>query len=58
MDRDELVDLLMRSNRPEVVIIYRGERDRQFPVDMKPRSAVVNDVRAFVFPPAPAENEN
>ncbi len=58
MDREELVELLNRSDRPDVVMIYRGERDRQFPVELEYRSAVVNDVRAFVFPPAPAENEN
>lgn len=55
MDREELVELLNRSDRPDVVMIYRGERDRQFPVELEYRSAVVNDVRAFVFPPAPAE---
>ena len=58
MDREELVELLNRSDRPDVVMIYRGEKDRQFPVELEYRSAVVNDVRAFVFPPAPAENEN
>ena len=55
MDREELVELLNRSDRPDVVMIYRGEKDRQFPVELEYRSAVVNDVRAFVFPPAPAE---
>ncbi len=55
MDREELVELLNRSDRPDVVMIYRGERDRQFPAELEYRSAVVNDVRAFVFPPAPAE---
>lgn len=58
MDKDELIELLMRSDRPDVVMIYRGDKDRTFPVEQEPRSAVINDVRAFVFPPVPAENEN
>ncbi|MBS1369329.1 MAG: phospholipid carrier-dependent glycosyltransferase [Lentisphaeria bacterium] len=58
METEELAALLKRADRPDVVMIFRGDKRRKFPVQMEYRSVVVNDVQAFVFPPAPAENEN
>ncbi|MDR0931733.1 MAG: phospholipid carrier-dependent glycosyltransferase [Victivallales bacterium] len=52
---DEFIALLKRSDRPEVVLVFRADRDWTFPVDLEYRTAIENGLQAFVFPPAPQD---
>lgn len=50
INREELAELLLNPDRPDVVFIARNNGKPDFPVKLESRSAVVNDVQAICFP--------
>jgi len=51
ISNEELKTLLLKKDRPDVVFIFRGDRERKFPVSLEHRSAIIDDIQVFVFPP-------
>lgn len=52
IDDKELKTLLLKKDRPDVVFFFRGDtEERKFPVRQEYRSALIDDIQAFVFPP-------
>ena len=48
---EELKALLLKKDRPDVVFVFRGDKERKFPVPLEHRSAVIDGIQVFVFPP-------
>lgn len=51
ISNSQLKALLQKKDRPDVVFFFRGDGARKFPVSQEHRSAVIDEIQAFVFPP-------
>lgn len=51
ISNSQLKALLLKKDRPDVVFFFRGDGERKFPVSQEYRSAVIDEIQVFVFPP-------